>query len=48
LGGDGYRSLEHDLIDARRVFVARCDIWGAVASAGPQGSIAPEYADVLT
>jgi glutamate-1-semialdehyde 2,1-aminomutase len=39
-GADGFRSLDHELIDARRVFMANRGIWDAVASAGPQASIA--------
>ena len=39
-GMDGFRSLDYELIDARRVFMANRGIWDAVASAGPQASFA--------
>ena len=39
-GAEGHGSLDYDLIDARRVFMANRGIWDAVASAGPQASIA--------
>ena len=39
-GTDGFRSLDYELIDARRVFMANRGIWDAVAAAGPQASIA--------
>jgi glutamate-1-semialdehyde aminotransferase len=39
-GSEGHQSLEYDLIDARRVFMANRGIWDAVAAAGPQTSIA--------
>ena len=39
-GADGLRSLDYDLIDTRRVFMANRGIWDAVASAGPQASMA--------
>ena len=45
-GADGLRSIDHDLIDARRVYMANRGIWDAVASAGPQASIAHTDADI--
>ncbi len=39
-GVEGYRSLDNDLTDARRVFMANRGIWDAVAAAGPQASLA--------
>lgn len=39
-GVEGYQSLDYDLIDTRRVFMANRGIWDAVAAAGPQASIA--------
>jgi glutamate-1-semialdehyde 2,1-aminomutase len=47
-GADGFRSLDYELIDARRVFMANRGIWDAVASAGPQASIAHTDADIRT
>ena len=47
-GADGFRSLDYDLIDARRVFMANRGIWDAVAAAGPQASIAHTEADIST
>ena len=43
---DAYRSLDYGFIDARRVFMANRGIWDAVASAGPQSSIAHTEADI--
>jgi glutamate-1-semialdehyde aminotransferase len=45
-GDEGYQSLDIELIDTRRVFMANRGIWDAVASAGPQASIAHTEADV--
>lgn len=39
-GADAYRSLDYDFIDARRVYFANRGVWDAVASAGPQVSLA--------
>lgn len=39
-------SLDNDLIDARRVFLANRGLWDAVASAGPQASFAHSEADI--
>jgi glutamate-1-semialdehyde aminotransferase len=45
-GAAGSRSLDFDLIDARRVFMANCGIWDAVAAAGPQTSFAHTGPDI--
>jgi glutamate-1-semialdehyde aminotransferase len=45
-GADAERSLDSDLIDTRRVFLANRGIWDAVASAGPQVSFVHSEADV--
>ena len=45
-GADGLRSLDVEMIDTRRVFMANRGIWDAVASAGPQASIAHTSADI--
>jgi glutamate-1-semialdehyde aminotransferase len=47
-GTEGYASLDYDLIDARRVFMANRGIWDAVASAGPQASIAHSDGNIGT
>ena len=47
-GDEGYQSLDHELIDARRVFMANRGIWDAVMSAGPQASIAHSDAHIDT
>lgn len=47
-GEEGLRSLDFELIDARRVFMANRNIWDAVAAAGPQASIAHSEADIDT
>jgi glutamate-1-semialdehyde aminotransferase len=47
-GADGLRSLDDELIDTRRVFMANRGIWDAVASAGPQASIAHTKGDIAT
>lgn len=44
-GAQGLRSLDYELIDARRVFMANRGIWDAVAAAGPQASIAHTKGD---
>jgi glutamate-1-semialdehyde 2,1-aminomutase len=45
-GAEGCRSLDYEFIDARRVFMANRGIWDAVASAGPQASIAHADGDI--
>ena len=45
-GTDGLRSLDNEFIDTRRVFMANRGIWEAVASAGPQASIAHTNGDI--
>ena len=45
-GTEGYESLDFDLIDTRRVFMANRGIWDAVSAAGPQTSTAHTDADV--
>ena len=40
------RSLDYELIDARRVFMMNRGIWDAIASAGPAASFAHEPADI--
>jgi glutamate-1-semialdehyde 2,1-aminomutase len=47
-GTDGTRSLDFELIDARRVFMANRGVWDAVAAAGPQASIAHSDAHIAT
>jgi len=47
-GDEGVNSLDAELIDARRVFMANRGIWDAVLSAGPQVSIAHTSTDVET
>lgn len=47
-GSEGFRSLDNELIDARRVFMANRGIWDAVASAGPQTSIAHSDGHIST
>jgi glutamate-1-semialdehyde aminotransferase len=47
-GVDALRSLDYELIDARRVFMANRGIWDAVASAGPQASVAHTEDDIGT
>jgi len=41
-------SLDAEMIDARRVFMANRGIWDAVASAGPQASFAHDIVDIDT
>jgi glutamate-1-semialdehyde aminotransferase len=43
---DAERSLDAELIDARRVHMANRGVWEALASAGPAASFAHEEADV--
>jgi glutamate-1-semialdehyde 2,1-aminomutase len=45
-GADAARSLDLDFIDARRVYFANRGVWDAVASAGPQVSLAHTAADI--
>jgi glutamate-1-semialdehyde 2,1-aminomutase len=45
-GADAARSLDYELIDARRVYLANRGIWDAVASAGPQASFAHATSDI--
>jgi glutamate-1-semialdehyde 2,1-aminomutase len=40
------RSIDYELIDARRAFMANRGIWDAIASAGPAASFAHEPADI--
>ena len=47
-GAEGYQSLDYELIDARRVFMANRGIWDAVAAAGPQTSIAHSESHIDT
>jgi glutamate-1-semialdehyde aminotransferase len=47
-GSDALRSLDFELIDTRRVFMANRGVWDAVAAAGPQASIAHTDADIAT
>ena len=43
---DAGRSIDYELIDARRVFMLNRGIWDAIASAGPAVSFAHEPADI--
>jgi len=45
-GREAAASLDYELIDTRRVFMANRGIWDAVASAGPQVSFAHEAHDI--
>ncbi len=47
-GREADQSLDYPLIDARRVFMANRGIWDAVASAGPQASIAQDRGNIET
>jgi glutamate-1-semialdehyde aminotransferase len=47
-GAEGEASLDFELIDARRVFMANRGLWDAVAAAGPQASIAHTERDIDT
>ena len=43
---DASHSLDIDFIDTRRVFMANCGIWEAIATAGPAASFAHTDADI--
>jgi glutamate-1-semialdehyde 2,1-aminomutase len=43
---DAERSLDHELIDARRLYMANRGVWDAIASAGPAASFAHMADDV--
>jgi glutamate-1-semialdehyde 2,1-aminomutase len=45
-GEEAARSIDVDFIDTRRVYFANRGIWDAVASAGPQASLAHTAADI--
>jgi glutamate-1-semialdehyde 2,1-aminomutase len=45
-GEEAARSIDVDFIDTRRVYFANRGIWDAVASAGPQASLAHTVADI--
>lgn len=45
-GDEAAISLDAELVDTRRIFMANRGIWDAVASAGPQASFAHEPADI--
>ena len=45
-GAEAARSLDYELINARRVYMANRGIWDAVGSAGPQASFAHSPADI--
>ena len=45
-GAQAAHSLNYELIDTRRVYMANRGIWDAVASAGPQASFAHSEADI--
>jgi glutamate-1-semialdehyde 2,1-aminomutase len=45
-GEEAARSIDIDFIDTRRVYFANRGIWDAVASAGPQASLAHTVADI--
>jgi glutamate-1-semialdehyde 2,1-aminomutase len=45
-GLEAARSIDTELIDARRVFMANRGLWDAVASAGPQASFAHAPGDI--
>jgi glutamate-1-semialdehyde aminotransferase len=45
-GGEAVRSLDYELIEARRVYMANRGVWDAVSSAGPQASFAHDAADI--
>jgi glutamate-1-semialdehyde 2,1-aminomutase len=47
-GAEACQSLDYEMIDARRVFMANRGVWDAVASAGPQASIAHSRANIET
>jgi hypothetical protein len=45
-GAEAGVSLDSELIDARRLYMANRGIWDAVQSAGPQASLVHEPADI--
>jgi glutamate-1-semialdehyde aminotransferase len=45
-GSEAANSIDFELIDARRVYMANRGIWDAIASAGPQASFAHTSADI--
>jgi glutamate-1-semialdehyde 2,1-aminomutase len=45
-GEEAARSIDVDFIDTRRVYFANRGVWDAVASAGPQASLAHTAADI--
>jgi glutamate-1-semialdehyde 2,1-aminomutase len=45
-GQEAARSIDVDFIDTRRVYFANRGVWDAVASAGPQASLAHTAADI--
>ena len=45
-GGAAVCSLDYELIEARRVYMANRGVWDAVSSAGPQSSFAHDAADI--
>ncbi len=45
-GAEAARSLDYELIEARRVYMANRGIWDAVSSAGPQASFAHTATDI--
>ncbi len=45
-GAEAARSLDAELIDLRRIYMANRGIWDAVQSAGPQVSLVHEAADI--
>lgn len=45
-GTEAAQSIDFELIDARRVFMANRGLWDAVASAGPQASLAHSESDI--
>jgi len=47
-GAEATLSLDYELIDARRVFMANCGVWDAIATAGPAASFAHTPADIET
>ena len=47
-GAEGFRSLDFEFIDTRRVYLANRGIWDAVAAAGPQACIAHTDADITS
>jgi glutamate-1-semialdehyde aminotransferase len=45
-GSEAHRSMDLELIDTRRVFMANRGVWDAIASAGPQVSFAHTADDI--